>query len=121
MLLHTDNDLLCLTGPRTAMGEMMRRYWIPVLHAEELPGPDCPPVRVKLMSERLLAFRDTAGKVGLIDEFCAHRGVSLWFGRNEEGGLRCPLSMWLSSVRKYRPPPKRQSFVSGTFRQALAS
>ena len=94
MLTETDNTLLCLTGAGTAMGCLMRRYWIPVLHSEELPEPDCPPVRVKLMSERLLAFRDTSGAVGLIDEFCAHRGVSLWFGRNEEGGLRCPYHGW---------------------------
>src|SRR5262249_55974367 len=56
--------------------------------------PDGPPVRVKLLSERLLAFRDTRGRVGVIDEFCAHRGVSLWFGRNEENGLRCAYHGW---------------------------
>ena len=76
----------------------MRRFWIPVLLSEELPAPDCPPVRVKLLSERLLAFRDTSGKVGFIDEFCAHRGVSLWFGRNEENGLRCPYHGWKFDV-----------------------
>ena len=57
--------------------------------AEELPENDCPPARVQLLSERLIAFRDTQGRYGLLDEFCAHRGVSLWFGRNEECGLRC--------------------------------
>ena len=62
--------------------------------ADELPENECPPVRVKILSERLLAFRDTEGKYGLIDEFCAHRGVSLWFGRNEENGLRCPYHGW---------------------------
>ena len=71
------------------MGELFRRYWLPALLAAELPGPDCPPVRVKLLSERLIAFRDTDNRLGLMDEFCAHRGVSLWFGRNEEHGLRC--------------------------------
>ena len=73
---------------------MFRCYWMPALLAEELPENECPPVRVKLFSERLLAFRDTDGKYGLIDEFCAHRGVSLWFGRNEEHGLRCPYHGW---------------------------
>ena len=77
---------------------MFRRYWLPALLAEELPDNDCPPVRVKLLSERLLAFRDSEGRYGLIDEFCAHRGVSLWFGRNEEGGLRCPYHGWKYDV-----------------------
>jgi len=76
------------------MGQMFRKYWIPALLAEELPENDCAPVRVKLLSERLIAFRDSDGKLGLMDEFCAHRGVSLWFGRNEEGGLRCPYHGW---------------------------
>ncbi|MEO5699819.1 MAG: Rieske 2Fe-2S domain-containing protein [Casimicrobiaceae bacterium] len=76
------------------MGEVFRRYWIPALLASELPENDAPPVRVKLLSERLVAFRDSTGAYGLIDEFCAHRGVSLWFGRNEEGGLRCPYHGW---------------------------
>ncbi len=80
------------------MGQMFRSYWLPALLAEELPDNDCPPVRVKLMSERLVAFRDSQGRYGLIDEFCAHRGVSLWFGRNEEGGLRCPYHGWKYDV-----------------------
>jgi phthalate 4,5-dioxygenase oxygenase subunit len=89
MLTQQVNELLTRTGPGTAAGELFRQYWIPALLAEELPENDCPPVRVKLLSERLIAFRDTEGRYGLIDEFCAHRGASLWFGRNEEGGLRC--------------------------------
>ena len=88
------NALLTETGAGTLMGALFRRYWLPALLAKELPEPDCAPVRVKLLGERLLAFRDTAGQVGLIDEFCAHRGVSLWFGRNEEGGIRCPYHGW---------------------------
>src|SRR5580693_1540042 len=71
---------------------------MPVLLAEELAEDECPPVRVKILSERLLAFRDSNGKYGLIDEFCAHRGVSLWFGRNEEHGLRCPYHGWKYDV-----------------------
>jgi len=92
------NELLVRTGPGTAMGELFRRYWIPALLASELPEPDCPPVRVKLLGERMVAFRDSEGRLGLIDEFCAHRGVSLWFGRNEEKGLRCPYHGWKFDV-----------------------
>lgn len=98
MLSKEKNDLLTQTGPGTPMGDMFRCYWIPALLAEELPAPDCPPVRVKLLSERMLAFRDSNNQLGLIDEFCAHRGVSLWFGRNEEGGLRCPYHGWKYDV-----------------------
>jgi phthalate 4,5-dioxygenase oxygenase subunit len=98
MLRHEQNELLTRTGPATPMGAMFRRYWVPALLAEELTESDGPPVRVKLLSERLIAFRDTAGRLGLIDEFCAHRGVSLWFGRNEEHGLRCPYHGWKYDV-----------------------
>jgi phthalate 4,5-dioxygenase len=98
MLRKEQNDLLTQTGPGTPMGNLYRSYWIPALLAEELPENECPPVRVKLLSERLLAFRDTQGRYGLIDEFCAHRGVSLWFGRNEDSGLRCPYHGWKYDV-----------------------
>ncbi len=98
MLRKEVNDLLTQTDPGTPMGDMFRQYWIPALLARELPEDDCPPVRVKLLGERLLAFRDSHGRYGLIDEFCAHRGVSLWFGRNEEGGLRCPYHGWKYDV-----------------------
>src|SRR5580704_2874089 len=94
MLRPEQNDLLTRTGPDTPMGRLFRCYWIPTLLAEELPENECPPVRVKLLSERLLAWRDTQGRYALTDEFCAHRGVSLWFGRNEENGLRCPYHGW---------------------------
>src|SRR5687767_11783577 len=94
MLRTEQNDLLTQTGPGTPMGRMFRSYWMPALLTEELPENECPPVRVKILSERLLAFRDTDSRYGLIDEFCAHRGVSLWFGRNEENGLRCPYHGW---------------------------
>src|SRR5947207_8989072 len=89
-----ENQALTRTGPGTLMGELFRRYWLPALLAAELPEPDCPPVRVQILSEKLIAFRDTQNRLGLIDEFCAHRGVSLWFGRNEEDGLRCPYHGW---------------------------
>src|SRR4029078_9262339 len=98
MTTREQNDFLTQTGPGTAMGNLFRRYWIPALTSKELPEPDCAPVRVKLLSERLLAFRATQGRIGLMDEFCAHRGVSLWFGRNEESGLRCPYHGWKYDV-----------------------
>src|SRR3984957_5059385 len=98
MLRKEQNEILTQTGPGTQMGQLFRSYWLPALMADELPENDCPPVRVKLMSERLLAFRDSKGRYGLIDEFCAHRGVSLWFGRNEQGGLRCPYHGWKYDV-----------------------
>jgi len=98
MLRAEQNELLTRTGPGSVMGDLIRRYWIPALLTEELSEPDCPPVRVKLLSERLIAFRDSDGKLGLIDEFCAHRGVSLWFGRNEECGLRCAYHGWKYDV-----------------------
>jgi phenylpropionate dioxygenase-like ring-hydroxylating dioxygenase large terminal subunit len=94
MLKAEHNQLVTQTGPGTPMGQMLRRYWIPVMLAEELPENECPPVRVKILSERLLAWRDTQGRLALTDEFCAHRGVSLWFGRNEQNGLRCPYHGW---------------------------
>ena len=98
MLRKEQNDLVTQTGAGTPMGRLFRAYWTPALLAEELPANDCPPVRVKLLSERLVAFRDSRGRYGLIDEFCAHRGVSLWFGRNEECGLRCPYHGWKFDV-----------------------
>ena len=93
-----ENELLTRTGPGTPMGELFRRYWIPALKSDELPEPDCAPVRLTLLSEKLVAFRDSSGRIGIIDEFCAHRGVSLWFGRNEENGLRCPYHGWKYDV-----------------------
>jgi phenylpropionate dioxygenase-like ring-hydroxylating dioxygenase large terminal subunit len=98
MVSRDENRLLTLTGPGAPMGDLLRRYWIPALLSAELPAPDCPPIRVQLMGERLVAFRDSAGRVGLVEEFCAHRRVSLWFGRNEEGGLRCPYHGWKYDV-----------------------
>jgi phenylpropionate dioxygenase-like ring-hydroxylating dioxygenase large terminal subunit len=80
------------------MGEAMRRYWIPALLSRELSEPDCPPVRVQLLGERLVGFRDTQGRIGLLDEFCPHRRVSLWLGRNEESGLRCVYHGWKFDV-----------------------
>src|SRR5262245_4221681 len=82
-------ETLVRSGPGTRMGNLMRRYWVPILLASEIAEPDGPQVRVQILGEKLLAFRDSDGKVGLIDEFCSHRGASLYFGRNEENGIRC--------------------------------
>src|SRR4051794_10041453 len=98
MLKTKVNELLTQTGPGTATGGLFRQYWIPALLAEELPEDDCPPVRVKILSERLIAFRDSEGRYGLIDEFCAHRGASLWFGRVEQCGIRCAYHGWKYDV-----------------------
>ena len=80
------------------MGELMRQYWMPAMLSSELPSPDCSPVRVMLLGEELIAFRDTAGRVGLIQNYCPHRGASMFYGRNEEGGLRCIYHGWKYDV-----------------------
>ncbi len=80
------------------MGRLMRCYWIPALLSEEIPSPDCAPVRVRLLGEDLVAFRDSTGRVGLLGEHCAHRGTSLFFGRNEDCGLRCIYHGWKYDV-----------------------
>jgi phthalate 4,5-dioxygenase len=98
MLSTEHNELITHVGPGTAAGELLRRYWLPALLARELPGPDCAPVRVKLLGEALVAFRDSQGRVGLLEEFCPHRRVSLWLGRNEESGLRCAYHGWKFDV-----------------------
>jgi phthalate 4,5-dioxygenase len=93
-----ENELLTRTGPGTPMGVLLRRYWIPALLSAQLPEADGPPVRVKLMSESLVAFRRSDGTVGLVDERCPHRGASLFFGRNEDNGLRCVYHGWKFDV-----------------------
>jgi phenylpropionate dioxygenase-like ring-hydroxylating dioxygenase large terminal subunit len=76
------------------MGSLVRQYWIPALMSSEVPTPDCPPVRVRLLGENLIGFRATSGRVALIQNHCPHRGASLFFGRNEEDGLRCAYHGW---------------------------
>ena len=98
MVTVEDNLVLTQTGPGTPMGQVMRRYWMPALLAAELPEPDCAPVRVKLLGETLVAFRDTSGRVGLLEEYCPHRLASLFFGRNEDNGLRCVFHGWKFDV-----------------------
>ena len=89
MLPQDENELLTRVGPGTAMGALMRRYWIPAAFSHQLPKPDGPPIRARLLGENLVLFRDTQGRVGLLDERCPHRTASLFYGRNEENGLRC--------------------------------
>src|SRR5437588_87493 len=89
MLSQKDNETLTRVGHGTPMGELMRRYWIPAAFSHQIARPDCAPVRVRLMGENLVLFRDTQGRVGLFDERCPHRTASMFFGRNEESGLRC--------------------------------
>ena len=98
MLSTTENELLIRVGPGTSMGALFRQYWLPVLRAEELPEADGDPVRVRLLGEDLVAFRNTDGVVGLLAENCPHRGVSLYYGRNELGGLRCVYHGWKNDV-----------------------
>ena len=92
------NETLTRMGPGAAMGRVFRQFWQPALLSEELPVADCPPVRVRLMGEDFVAFRDSSGKVGLLDAHCPHRLADLFFGRNEEGGLRCVYHGWKFSV-----------------------
>ena len=98
MLSAADNELLTRTKSGTAMGEYFRRFWQPIALSRELAEPDCPPIRVKVMGEDLIAFRDTKGRVGLIEPRCAHRGADLFFGRNEECGIRCIYHGWKYDV-----------------------
>jgi phenylpropionate dioxygenase-like ring-hydroxylating dioxygenase large terminal subunit len=97
-LKHEDNDLLTRVGKGTPMGEMMRRYWHPICASAELPEPDGDPLRTRLLGETFVVFRDTGGKVGVLDELCTHRGASLALGRVEEGGIRCLYHGWKFAV-----------------------
>jgi len=98
MLSKQDNELLTRVGPGTPMGELMREYWIPALLVPELDGADSTPLRLRLLGEDLVAFRDTGGRVGILRANCPHRGASLFFGRNEEHGLRCVYHGWKFDV-----------------------
>ncbi|HTE85999.1 MAG TPA: Rieske 2Fe-2S domain-containing protein, partial [Dehalococcoidia bacterium] len=98
MLSEQENDLLIRTGPGTPMGELFRRFWLPALLSTELPEPDCPPVKLTILSEELVGFRDSEGRVGVLERYCPHRGSSLFWGRNEESGLRCVYHGWKFDV-----------------------
>lgn len=114
MLSHAHNELLCRVGPNTPMGSFMRQFWLPCLPSSEFPVSDGVPKRMRLLGEDFVMFRDSSGQVGALIEACPHRGASLYFGRNEEGGLRCAYHGWkfdihgnLLEVTTEREPVKR--------------
>jgi phthalate 4,5-dioxygenase len=94
MITQDEINLLTRVGPGTPMGEMLRRYWVPAMLADELPDPDGTPKAIRLLGEDLVAFRDTQGRIGIMDIHCPHRLSSLALGRNEEGGIRCLYHGW---------------------------
>ena len=94
MLRAEDNVRITRVGPGTPMGNLQRRYWIPAALSSELPEPDGAPIRVRLLGEDLVAYRETSGAVALVDAFCPHRRAPMFFGRNEENGLRCVYHGW---------------------------
>ncbi len=98
MLTVEENELLTRSGPDTPMGQYFRRFWQPIALSEELAEPDGDPVRVTLLGEDLVGFRDTEGRIGLIDSYCPHRGANMFYGRNEECGLRCVYHGWKFGV-----------------------
>src|SRR5258708_5676814 len=93
MTSQAENQLLTHVGPGTPMGDLMRQYWTPACLSSELVA-DGDPLRLMLLGEKLIAFRDSAGRIGIFDHRCPHRCASLFFGRNEEGGLRCAYHGW---------------------------
>lgn len=98
MLTAEENELLCRVEGQAPMGQMMRRHWTPVCLIEEVSEPDGTPVKARVFGEDLVVFRDTKGRVGVMDEYCPHRRVSLVFGRNEDCGLRCLYHGWKMDV-----------------------
>ncbi|MGF6408442.1 Rieske 2Fe-2S domain-containing protein [Paraburkholderia sp. MM5482-R1] len=94
MLKPEDNDLLTRTDKNTPMGDFMRCFWIPAMTIAEVPNSDEAPKRLRLLGEDLVVFRNTNGEIGVLEENCPHRGASLFFGRNEECGLRCVYHGW---------------------------
>src|SRR2546423_6398591 len=98
MMTTKENDLLCRVEGDAPMGRMMRRYWLPACLSEEVEEPDGTPLRVRLLGEDLVVFRDSSGRLGVMNERCPHRGASLSYGRNEENGLRCLYHGWKFDV-----------------------
>ena len=97
-MTNDENELLCRVEGDAPMGQLMRRHWLPACLSEEVSEPDCDPVRLRMLGEDLVAFRDSKGRVGLMAEHCPHRGASLFYGRNEECGLRCLYHGWKMDV-----------------------
>ena len=89
MTTAAESEVLTRVGPGTQMGNLMRQYWIPALPSSEFPEADGAPKRMKLLGEHLVMFRNSDGQIGAVAEACPHRGASMFFGRNEESGLRC--------------------------------
>src|SRR5713226_7350066 len=98
MLSQEENELITRVGPGTPMGNLFREYWLPAMLSEELPAADGDPVRVLMLGEQLIAYRDSNGNIGLLANNCPHRGASLFFGRNEAEGLRCVYHGWKFAV-----------------------
>ena len=94
MLTRENNELICHVGPDTPMGKALRRYWMPVLQSSDLPDPDCDPFPLEIMGDRFVAFRNSEGTVGILDEGCCHRQASLVIGRCEGNGIRCLFHGW---------------------------
>lgn len=97
-MMPEQNDLLCRVEGAAPMGRLMRQHWLPACMIEEVAAPDCTPLRVRLLGENIVVFRDSDGRVGALDEQCPHRRASLAFGRNEECGLRCLYHGWKFDV-----------------------
>lgn len=98
MLSRADNERLTRVGPGTPMGNLLRCYWLPALLEEEVAQPDGAPVRLRLLGEDLVAFRDSRGRIGILDAYCPHRRAHLYYGRNEDCGLRCVYHGWKFDV-----------------------
>jgi phthalate 4,5-dioxygenase oxygenase subunit len=98
MITKEENDLLCRVENDAPMGQLMRQHWVPICLIEEVSEPDSDPVSAKILGHNLVVYRDTEGRVGVMDEACPHRGASLLYGRNEEGGLRCLYHGWKMDV-----------------------
>src|SRR5688572_21697185 len=98
MMTAEENDLLCRVEGDAPMGQIMRRHWMPACLSEEVSEPDGKPLKIRLLGEDLVVFRDSDGRLGIIDEYCPHRRVSLAYGRNEECGLRCLYHGWKMDV-----------------------
>jgi nitrite reductase/ring-hydroxylating ferredoxin subunit len=94
MLSKEDNALITRVSPGTPMGSLFRRYWLPALLSSDCPEADCPPVRLRLLGEDLVAFRTTSGQPAVLDTYCPHRNANLFWGRNEDEGLRCIYHGW---------------------------
>src|SRR3954464_10664319 len=115
MISASENDTLTRVGRGAPMGELMRQYWIPACMSSEL-APAAPPLRLLLLGEKLIAFRDASGRIGIMDHRCPHRCASLFFGRNEGDGLRCAYHGWKFDVEgnclEMPNVPKHQSFAT---------